>query len=124
MNENYLISRPVLLFHKQKYDIILWSLTHSTFQLCIYYVISTEMGLPWRLSGKETTCQCRRHRLDPWVRKMKEMATHSSKYSCLGNPMVRGAWRATVSPLGHRRVRYDSVTKQQQQQSTEMYSLI
>ena len=25
----------------------------------------------------------------------KEMATHSS-YSCLGNPMNRGAWRATV----------------------------
>ena len=25
----------------------------------------------------------------------KEMATHSS-YSCLGNPMDRGAWRATI----------------------------
>ena len=23
-------------------------------------------GLPWRLSGKELTCQCRRHGLDPW----------------------------------------------------------
>ena len=26
----------------------------------------------------------------------KGMATHSSIYSCLGNPMDRGAWQATV----------------------------
>ena len=25
------------------------------------------MGLPWWLSDKESTCQSRRHRLDPWV---------------------------------------------------------
>ena len=35
------------------------------------------------------------------------MATHS----CLGNPMNRGAWRATVH--GVKRVRHDLVTKQQ-----------
>ena len=27
-------------------------------------------GLPWWLGGKESTCQCRRHGLDPWVRKI------------------------------------------------------
>ena len=26
----------------------------------------------------------------------KGMATHSSQYSCLGNPMDRGAWWATI----------------------------
>ena len=26
--------------------------------------------VPWWLSGKESTCQCRRHRFDPWVRKI------------------------------------------------------
>ena len=26
--------------------------------------------LPWWLSGKEPACQCRRHRFNPWVRKM------------------------------------------------------
>ena len=26
--------------------------------------------LPRWLSGKESTCQCRRHRFDPWVRKI------------------------------------------------------
>ena len=30
----------------------------------------TLSGLPWWLSGKESPCQCRRHRLDPWVRKI------------------------------------------------------
>ena len=27
-------------------------------------------GLPWWLSGKESTCQCRRHGFDPWSRKI------------------------------------------------------
>ena len=33
------------------------------------------------LSGKGSTCQCRRHRFDPWVKKIpleKGMATHSN----------------------------------------------
>ena len=38
------------------------------------------------------------------------------QYSCLGNPMDKGAWRATVHG-GAKRVRHDLVTKQQQQQS-------
>ena len=35
------------------------------------------------------------------------------QYSCLGNPMDRGTWQATV--YGVARVRHDLVTKQQQQ---------
>ena len=34
---------------------------------------------------------------------------HPLQYSCLGNPMDRGAWRATVH--GVTRVRHDLVTK-------------
>ena len=40
---------------------------------------------------------------------------HSLLYSCLGNPMNRGAWWAIVHG-GHKRVGHDLVTKQQQQQ--------
>ena len=29
----------------------------------------TLQGLPWRLSDKEPTCQCRRRRFHPWVKK-------------------------------------------------------
>ena len=32
--------------------------------VCIY------RGLPWWLSGKESTCPCRRCRFDPWVKKI------------------------------------------------------
>ena len=44
----------------------------------VYY-----MGLPRWLSGKESACQCRRCRFNPWVNAgedplEKEMATHSS----------------------------------------------
>ena len=74
---------------------------------------------------------------EPWVRSLdweellqKEMSTHSSilaweipwteepgglqsigsQYSCLGNPMDRGTWRA--SPSSHKRVGDDLATKQ------------
>ena len=49
-------------------------------QLYVYYI---HMGFPGGASGKEPTCQCRRHRT--WVRSLgredpleQEMATHSS----------------------------------------------
>ena len=32
--------------------------------------VSTEQGLPWWLSGKESACQCGRRGFDPWVRKI------------------------------------------------------
>ena len=39
---------------------------------------------------------------------------NSFQYSCLGNPMDRGTWQATVHG-GHKRIRHDLATKQQQQ---------
>ena len=54
-------------------------------------------GLPRFLSGKESTCQCRRRRFNPWVRKTPwRKEWHPLQYSCLGNPMHRGAWQATL----------------------------
>ena len=54
-------------------------------------------GLPWWLSDKEPTCQCRRGRYDPLVRKMLWGRNDNPlQYSCLGNPMDRGAWQVTV----------------------------
>ena len=29
-----------------------------------------QIGLPWWLSGKESTCHCRRHKVDPWSGKI------------------------------------------------------
>ena len=39
---------------------------------------------------------------------------NSLQHSCLGNPMDRGAWRAT-STCGFKRVRHDFATKQELQ---------
>ena len=39
---------------------------------------------------------------------------NSLQYSCMGNPMDREAWWTTVHG-GHKRVKHDLVTKQQQQ---------
>ena len=58
-------------------------------------------GFPGGTSGKESACQCRRckrGRFDPWVRKTPWRRLHGNphQYSCLENPMDRGAWQATV----------------------------
>ena len=42
-------------------------------------------GLPWRLSGKESACQCRRHGFDPWSRKIPHAAVQLK-------PMKRNYW--------------------------------
>ena len=34
------------------------------------YLLNTRQGFPWWLSGKEFTCQCRRHGFDSWVWKI------------------------------------------------------
>ena len=55
------------------------------------------LGLPWWLSGKEFTCQCRRHGFDPGLdRSPGEGNGNPFQYSCQENPMNRGAWQATV----------------------------
>ena len=57
-----------------------------------------ETELNW--SGKEFTCHCKRPRrcgFDPWVRRSPGGGSGNPLYySCLENPMDRGAWRATV----------------------------
>jgi len=66
--------------------------------------------------GKESACNAGDPGLIPgWGRSPGEGNGYPLQYSCLENPMDRGACQATV--YGFTRVRYDSVTKQQQQQS-------
>ena len=65
--------------------------TTSTF---IYLIFLNQFGLPWYLSGEESTCQCWRCGFHPWVGKMPWR--RKWQYSCLENPKDRGAWGATV----------------------------
>ena len=57
-------------------------------------------SIPMWLSDKESACQCRRHRRHgfyPWVEKVPWVGNVNPLwYSCLENPMDRGAWWATV----------------------------
>ena len=36
--------------------------------------LKTHYRLPWWLDGKESACQCKRHRSDTWVRKIPHSA--------------------------------------------------
>ena len=57
------------------------------------------MGFPGGASGKEPTCKYRRQRcgFHPWVGR-SPWGGHGNplQYSCLENPMNKGAWRASV----------------------------
>ena len=52
------------------------------------------VGFSGCASGKESFCQCRRCGFDSWVGKIPWSRKY--QYSCLENPMDRGAWQATV----------------------------
>ena len=72
----------------------------------------------WACSGQQTLLSVLilgyPHRLIPGLgRSPVEGNSNSLQYSCLGNPMDRGAWQAAV--LGLQRVGHDLATKQQQQ---------
>ena len=62
-------------------------LSYFTFFLSLSRALYPQ-GLPWRLSGKESTCQCRRHSFDPWVGKIPAVGNGNPlQYSCLENSM-------------------------------------
>ena len=57
------------------------------------------MGFPGAASGKEPACQARGRRrrgFNPWVGKIPWRRKWQLQYSCLENPLDRGAWRAMI----------------------------
>ena len=77
------------------------TLLSSLVNLCFFSTSVTLLhGLPKWLKGREPAWQCRNCRtrgFDPWVGKIPgEGNGNLLQYSCLGNPMDRGAWRATT----------------------------
>ena len=84
----------------------LWD-TNVTFDL--WYIV---LGLPWWLSGKESACNAGAAGVSGSIpgsgRSPGGGSSNPLQYSCLGNPMDRGAWWATVH--GITRVGHDLVT--------------
>ena len=66
-------------------------------------------GFPGGAGGKEPACKCRRHKrrgFHPWVRKIRGGGHDNPlQYSCLEDPMDRGAWGATVHGIGKSQTR-------------------
>ena len=77
---------------------------------------------PQWLSGKESIHQFRTLRFDPWAGKIPWSRNgNPPQYSCLGNPMNRGAWRATVH--GVESVSHNLATKHQPAHHTLSFHL-
>ena len=79
----------------------------------VNYHVVPSLGLPWWFSGKEFTCSAGDlHSISGLGRSPGEGNGNPLQYSCLENPMDRGASQATVH--GVARVRHDLVTQWQQ----------
>ena len=65
------------------------------------------------LSGKESACQCRKHRFDPWVRKIPWRREWQSIPVFLSGKSHGQKSLAGHSPWGCKRVRNDLATKYQ-----------
>ena len=69
-----------------------WEIYNDILHVCVW--------LPRWLNSKQFACQFSRHRrwaFNPWVWKIPwRRKCNPLQYSCLENPMDRGAWQATV----------------------------
>ena len=84
------------------------------FFIVFYTILIGLAGLPRWLSGKESTCQCRRGRFDPWVGKIHVIMKWQPTQIFL--PGKSHGQRSLVgySPRGHKRVGHNLAAKQQQ----------
>ena len=79
-------------------------------------IIGERLGLPWWLSGKESTCQCRRCGFDQEDPFLKETETHSSTLTW------RIPWTeepGRLQPMGLQRVGQDLMTEQEGTRETK-----
>ena len=72
-----------------------------------------EISLPWWLSGKESTCQCRRHRFYLWSGKIPWRRKWQPAPVFLPGEFHRQRDLECYSPWAHR-VRHNLATKQEQ----------
>ena len=94
----------------------LWVLDNSVRRSSLMISLARILELSRWLSGQESAWQCRRHerpRFDPWVgRSPGEGHRNPLQYSCLENPMDRGAWPTTVHRVTQSRTRLKQLSMQ------------
>ena len=60
-----------------------------------------EQGLPWWLSGKESSCQYRKHGLNPWSGKIPKVLEQLSLCASTLQPVLQSLGSATPEPTHH-----------------------
>ena len=84
----------------EAYRVITWSEFSLASIFVIIHILQCPVGLPWRLSGKESTCNAEDAGdvgLIPGLGRFPGGGHDNTlPYSCLENPMDRGAWWAMV----------------------------
>ena len=78
------------------------------------YLMTIVKGLPWWLTGKESACQCKRRGFDLWIRKIPCRRAWQPTLVFLPGKSHRQRSLASYSSWGHKRVRHDLETEQQQ----------
>ena len=79
---------PPSLFHASRHLSCLFFLIVADLLMAYSHIIhlfKVFRGFPGGSDGKESACQCRRPRFDPWVRKIpleEEMAAHCNILAC------------------------------------------
>ena len=81
------------------------------------------MKLPWWLNGKKSACQCRRHRSNPWIRKIAWRKKWWPTSIFLSGES-HGQSLVSYSPGDHKRVRHNLATKQQTAISYRWFSYL
>ena len=59
------------------------------------------VGLPWWLSGEESTCQCRGHRFGPWSKKISHATGQLSPDAPTIKPVLRSLGSRTTELMSH-----------------------
>ena len=74
----------------------LWFCSWNRYLMFLLYIV-LHFGFPWWLSGKKKICLPVKEKwFNAWVWKIPWRRKCPLQYSCLGNPMDRGSWRAAV----------------------------
>ena len=73
--------------------------THFKFSFSDRTVRMWISGLPWWLSGKESTCQCRRHGFDPWSGKIPHAVEQLSQRTTTIEPVLQSPGAPITEPV-------------------------
>ena len=74
---------------KRKSDLLYFTITSSRWinKLKCKNIFKNRLkGLPWWLSSRESTCQCRRHRFNPWSSEILHAVRQLSLYATTTEP--------------------------------------